>query len=347
MEAFYDFFAASNSGKGFQNYFPVIFNADNLNKIYIIKGGPGSGKSTLMKKIAKRAAENGSLIERYFCSSDPHSLDGIIIWPQKIAVLDGTSPHLQDPKYPGAVEEIINTGIFFRTEALQKNRDKIARLGDQKSRLYRIVYRYLSAAAEIQQALDEALKPSIKTEKLRKAVSRVYSKIKTERGTADIRFTEAISTDGYIHLPTLQEAAHTKISVYDKYQTGTLFLTELAKLAKQDGIKCTICPNPLSDQYINEIIIGDTVFFLSNDKKPANAERTVNMERFIHRETVAKKRHSIKYLLKCYHELISGALQNLAEIKTLHGELEEIYIHSMDFDSLNAYSEEKIAEILK
>ena len=47
------FFASSNSYKGFQSYFDLIYNPKNLKKIYIVKGGPGTGKSHLMKSVAE------------------------------------------------------------------------------------------------------------------------------------------------------------------------------------------------------------------------------------------------------------------------------------------------------
>ncbi|MBQ4120809.1 MAG: hypothetical protein IJD35_02210, partial [Clostridia bacterium] len=50
------YFAALNSHRGFCSYFPVLFAPYRR---YIIKGGPGCGKSTLMKKIAQTAEEKG------------------------------------------------------------------------------------------------------------------------------------------------------------------------------------------------------------------------------------------------------------------------------------------------
>ena len=47
------YFAAANSAYGFHNSFCEIFSPDKLQRVYIIKGGPGTGKSYLMKNIAK------------------------------------------------------------------------------------------------------------------------------------------------------------------------------------------------------------------------------------------------------------------------------------------------------
>ena len=54
-----EFFAAANSGNGFVSFYSQIFGNDRIEQRYLIKGGPGTGKSTFMKKIAQRAEEKG------------------------------------------------------------------------------------------------------------------------------------------------------------------------------------------------------------------------------------------------------------------------------------------------
>ena len=47
-------------------------------QMYLIKSGPGCGKSTLMKRLAIKAEQKGEPIQRIHCASDPDSLDGVI-----------------------------------------------------------------------------------------------------------------------------------------------------------------------------------------------------------------------------------------------------------------------------
>ena len=54
----YDTFTAANTEKGFCSYFDELIHDEKLKRVYLIKGGPGCGKSTLMKKIADKF-ENG------------------------------------------------------------------------------------------------------------------------------------------------------------------------------------------------------------------------------------------------------------------------------------------------
>jgi hypothetical protein len=68
---------------------------------YLIKGRPGSGKSTMLKKLALTAAERGFDAEIYHCGFDPNSLDMIIVRELGFAIFDSTAPHEYFPDRPG------------------------------------------------------------------------------------------------------------------------------------------------------------------------------------------------------------------------------------------------------
>ena len=74
------YFAASNSCRGFVSYYPACFGTDSgVEKLYIMKGGPGTGKSRFMRDVATYAVDRGADVTYYYCSSDAASLDGVII----------------------------------------------------------------------------------------------------------------------------------------------------------------------------------------------------------------------------------------------------------------------------
>lgn len=73
---------------------------------YIIKGRPGTGKSTLAEKIAEAAQKRGYDTDLYICSFDMNSLDGVVIPALSTAVLDGTPTHALEPERAG--DEIVD-----------------------------------------------------------------------------------------------------------------------------------------------------------------------------------------------------------------------------------------------
>ena len=89
-----DYFLAANSSSGFVSFFDELSNPEDDWRLFILKGGPGTGKSSLMKAIGAHMSALGKRVEFLHCSSDPSSLDGIILWEDKVCFSDGTAPHV-------------------------------------------------------------------------------------------------------------------------------------------------------------------------------------------------------------------------------------------------------------
>lgn len=141
------YFTCANSAQGFVNYFDS--NLAGIDKIFILKGGPGNGKSTLMRKIAQRYLEEELDVDYIHCSGDPDSLDGIIIPKLSVAIVDGTEPHVIEPKVPGAVEEYINLGAAWNTDYLAKRMKEIVRIKKEISEQYPKAYTAFAKAIRI------------------------------------------------------------------------------------------------------------------------------------------------------------------------------------------------------
>ena len=87
-------FLGANTPNGFHSLFGQLYNPYKDSRMYIIKGGPGTGKSSFMKKVAKAASSLALDTEQIFCSSDPDSLDGVIVPQLGLCIADGTAPHV-------------------------------------------------------------------------------------------------------------------------------------------------------------------------------------------------------------------------------------------------------------
>ena len=167
------YFAASNSGRGFVSYFGEIFDPAHFEHIYIIKGGPGTGKSYFMRMIAEQVEKKGRKVVYYYCSSDQSSLDGITV-DGKFAILDGTAPHDTDATIPGAAEDIIDLGAFWNSSQLSTCREKIESLNSAKKRHYKRAYSYLAAYHDISDGAEKTIEPLIDFEKIKKKCQYYY-----------------------------------------------------------------------------------------------------------------------------------------------------------------------------
>lgn len=93
-----------------------------LPKRYFIKGRPGTGKSTFLKKLSAALTEKGFDIEQYYCSFDPHSLDMVVSRELGFCVFDSTPPHEKFPERDGDV--ILD---FYKESGLIGTDEKCAR----------------------------------------------------------------------------------------------------------------------------------------------------------------------------------------------------------------------------
>jgi hypothetical protein len=104
---------------------------------YFIKGRPGSGKSTMLKKILVDAAERGIDAEVYHCGFVPDSLDMLLFPELSLCIFDSTSPHEYYPSREG------DSVIDMYAELINANTDEL-----YKEELEDIIRRYRLHAKE-------------------------------------------------------------------------------------------------------------------------------------------------------------------------------------------------------
>lgn len=114
------FFLGANTPGGFVGYIDDLYDAKDGWQAYIIKSGPGTGKSSLMRAVLDKLTDLGQEAEVICCSSDPNSLDGVLFPALKMCILDGTAPHVIEPSYWGAVEQIIPLASCMDTALLHR-----------------------------------------------------------------------------------------------------------------------------------------------------------------------------------------------------------------------------------
>ncbi len=96
------YFLGANTGKGFVSLYDEFCKPESGNFLYVIKGGPGCGKSSFMKTIGQGGRGRGAGRRVRDLLGRPDSLDGVLIPAWHVGYADGTSPHILDVALPAA-----------------------------------------------------------------------------------------------------------------------------------------------------------------------------------------------------------------------------------------------------
>lgn len=354
----YNTFIAANSSKGFVSFFDDLFNIEKINKIYLIKGGPGCGKSTFMKKVADAAEKAEYTVERIHCSSDPDSLDGIVIEQIKTAIIDATPPHTYDMKYPGVFESIIDFSSFWDEQSLINTKKEIIETTNQISNNYNQVYGVLRSAGLLYEQLTSISESFLNKEKILKLIKKtVEQNTLTPVESYQIikrRFYNSINGAGKVSFSdTPEKLCNHGIIIDDDIMAAGNILTKFLAYFKKRGYGIIVYFNPLCpDTKIDHLIIPQLNFgiFSSNPIFRFDLENNdfkhINIKNYIDKNAYILNKNKITFRKKLINELLDSAISDLQNIKNMHDLLEQYYINSVDYEKINIFTKNFIQKIV-
>ena len=167
-----DFFLGATTPAGFKGYFEPLRREPGMQMV-LIKSGPGCGKSTLMKQLARRAIQQGEPVECIHCASDPDSFDGVIFVRQRRAIVDATAPHTIEPDAPGADEVVLSLYHTIQADALRPHAEEVKALFARNAALRARAARYVASAGSLLLDSRRAEACSANFEKVRRYVKRL------------------------------------------------------------------------------------------------------------------------------------------------------------------------------
>lgn len=347
------FFLGANTPSGFVSYFQNCYG--NSSKVFILKGSPGSGKSTMLNNIMQKFPLK---LERIYCSSDPDSLDGILFTNEKICILDGTSPHVLEPLYVGAVERLVNIGKSIDCDSLEGDKDAIIALTEENKNLHKRATRYLNAAGSLIKDNHILELDAIDTQKIIRCVTRIAHRefSKTTQGSAaeTIRFLSAVTPKGVVTFSdTIDLYADRIYNICNENgAVSKIFMQTMRKICLKSGLDIITCPCPLApNDKIDHLIIPSErlAFTVTNKfhKRENNIYRNVHTGRFCDAALLSLCKEKIAFNHKAIDEIINESVLIMKQAKEVHDRLEALYGKHIKFDEVNEITAEVIAQIEK
>ncbi len=313
------FFLAANSGQGFYSLYDGFPGEPHF--LHIIKGGPGTGKSGFMKRIRAEAQARGLDTVSIPCSGDPDSLDGLLVPALGQAWVDGTAPHVREPKLFGTDADYVNLGNFCRLPLDERDRDRAMALNREYKARYDAAYQHLAAAAALEKA-EELHDAEASQEEVRRVIQ-ILDTLPERNGGAcrkERRFLSAISCRGMLRLYDTVNSLCKQIY----HLCGHAVLEQAAAQAEKKTGQLILCPRPLRPDQLEAVLLPEQgIAFL---RAPA-AFKVPQGE-----------------CLQSERALAAG-IEELRAAKALHDKLEAICRPYMDFDALTRHTNEYIEKL--
>ncbi len=323
------YFAAANGYSGFRSYFDTVFKSEKYDKIFVLKGGPGTGKSSILSSVLKHFYDLGCHTEAILCSSDTDSLDGAIIKNKgrSVALVDGTAPHERDATVPGAIDEIVNLGENWNETELQKKRDEILFFKDKKQLSYKNAYNHLQISGIFALECAKIYNKHFDFQKAEKSSDLIIKSLSLQKQfDYSIRLNEAFGKFGK-EIIAGNFCGKSILSIGGQPENAYLFTSILSNKMKEHGIGFIEYPTALSELRTSVLETAELVIRVCHDSYDICANDFSTPLSEAEKETCSRLLDSEAYFQKTASNYFMEASKN-------HFSLEEIYKSNMDF-SLN------------
>lgn len=348
------FFLGANTAGGFVSLYGEILGA-HLDTVLLLKGGPGCGKSSFLRRVASRLEAAGHPAEHIACSGDPDSLDAAIFPSLRAALADATAPHVLEPTMPGAVERYVDLGRFYDAAALRKKRGELAPHFAACRLCYERAYRLLSAACGVRETGRALLFSEELAGRLRRRAAGIAARELRKGGgptggTAR-RFLGAVTHQGVVcRFDTARHYCPRLYVLEDTWGLADALLRPLSAAATASGRDVIECPDPLCPERLAHLLIPALALgFVSSSPAAAYDARPYRRIRLDAAPDAAVRRACrarLRFSKRLFSSLLDESVEALAQAKEQHDELEALYNPHVDFAGVYALADDTAGTLL-
>ncbi len=332
------FFAGANSGEGFRNLFSEIVDIEEAFDFVILKGGPGIGKSTLMKELGRTMEEAGVRVEYLHCSGDPASLDGVVFPELGCAAADGTSPHVLEPRYPAAVERYLDLGRFYDLIAAKACAAEVKAHTVEYKAAYARAYRAMKAArtVEISAASGVTFDRERAERRFRGIALRELRRKGAQRGRSVRRFLGSLTCQGYVWRFDSVEALCPRVyELRDAFGFAAPMLEGLRREAVSRKWDTICCMSPEAPENIEHLLIPGLGLGFVTTRAGMEYGGTPFRRVRVDALTTVRDRGAFRLETRMVSELRREAAAALRDAKAAHDKLEAVYHPYADFEGVS------------
>ena len=336
------YFLGANTPEGFRSEYGSLQTDRRIEKLWILKGGSGCGKSTLMRLVAARAEQLGLSCEQILCSSDPDSLDALVVPEAGIGIVDGTAPHVVEPTLCGVGSNYVNLGICYNEDLLRPLEPALRAAKEAAGACRAPAYAALAASAAVLQLIRGLGGLADASEALRRAREELLAKLPEpgkEPGPIRRCYFTGVTPAG---LKAFVPQSRRLWSIRDCFGLGSELIRELARRWSAAGETVVLGMDPLDPDRVSGLFLpGRDMGYWRVDPvfDPPEALLCLDLERPVLEALPQELRSRIGNLIRLRRELLTESVYWLSQAKKHHEVLEELYRPAVDFSAVEREAE--------
>jgi len=316
-------------------------------RVILIKGGAGTGKSTLMKRVLERWRRQGWETVAFHCGSDPASLDAVCTADRRLCVMDATAPHAVEARFPGAVERLVDLGSGLDRDGLRRRLPELTALAAEQQALRLRAGEYLRMAAVL--AREEAEDPEGRPAEaalLRCAARLARQAFGGERGKEGERrgYLSGITPEGGLCFYDTLTALCPRVYVLEgEPAIAARLLERLRQKAAAAGILTLVCPCALRPACTEHLLLPTVGAAFTTSHRFHEVDfpvyRRLSMTRYLERPLSEAGRRRREESRRAREGMLSRATALLAAARELHNREEQLYGEAMSWERAEELTE--------
>lgn len=336
------FFLGANSAEGFYSLYDRLLTVP-LRELLILKGGAGCGKSTFMRRAAAELERRGQDAIYIHCSGDPTSLDGVIFPGIRAAIVDGTAPHVLEPRYMAARERYVDFSPCYDLTRAEAQRERLIACTEDYRAQYREADHVLRALGEVDDLRRSAVSSPAAREKLLRRAAGIAARELRGGGEGGGRsvcaFLGGVTCAGVLcRFDTVDALCPRVYELCDSYGLAEPMLRFLQSAAEAAGEDVIECRDPSRPAHLQHLLLPQRglAFITTGRERPYTGKpyRRLRVDAAAEEGLARSEKARLRFLWRVRRALAEEAVETLGRAKEKHDALEEMYRPLIDFSGV-------------
>lgn len=344
-------FTSGFTAQGYYSYLPALLK--NIEKVILLHGAPGSGRSTFIRSVGLNLAERGYRVQFWPSPLDVSYIDGLYVQQLKTIIINGEAAgDTKIENHPGIVVESIDLNEYSNSREIENSQEEIALLTDQLESIMGGVRSNLEAARDNHKKLASSYEHLIDTDRLQAVSRQLINEILGDVDQAAHYFARAITSDGLVDFfeEITGECSRRYILQGPPGNAKSWVMRRIGEEALAQGHRVAFYHSGLDPDLLEMVVLHslETAIVDGDVVRLANrpGDCYVNLTECWD-DTQAADHSAVREMERVVSNRVFQAVQALTQARQVEQKLSRLFTKAMRFEQLDARRDELIMEILQ